>query len=236
MANRVWSGGNHAHPRFEQIPNVYFGSCMLQTQQQVPDWKAVSPTGGYCYKASTSRGGQHITDETLASALADFFSNQAVAGFGDGPGVYKALIEGTGKVQTYDAFDGTPYAEDVTNGSVKFLDLTAPQYGLKAYDWILCLEVAEHIPRQYEAIFLSNLVRHARNGTVLSWGRPRQGGLAHVNNRPIEYITEKMRDRGFRHDLEATQLLRNACSREHLSRNMNVFVRLDRDSFRGEDI
>ncbi len=212
--------------------------CSLQSGKRVDNGRKVSATGGYCYKASrpTEEGGTHLTDEPLAAALADLFSNQAVAGFGDGPGMYKTVIERTGKVQTYDAFDGAPYVEEVTNGSVWFLDLSAPQYGLKAYDWILCIEVAEHIPQQYEAIFLSNLVRHARRGIVLSWAGPHQGGLAHVNGRAIEYVADKMRDLGFTHEPEATQLLRGASTYNHLRRNINVFVRLDRKSFREEDI
>ena len=177
-----------------------------------------------------------MTDKSLAAALANILSNEAVASFGDGAGTYKSLIEGTGKVKMYDAFDGAPYVEEVTNGSVTFLDLSAPQYGLKAYGWIVCIEVAEHIPREYEAIFLSNLVRHARIGIVLSWARPHQAGLSHVNNRPIEYVSEKMRVSGFTLDPQATQLLRTASTYDHLKRNVNVFVRLNRASFREEDV
>ena len=55
---------------------------------------------------------------------------------------------------------------------MSFLDLTLPQYGLPLYDWVMSLEVAEHIPQDYEAIFIDNIVRHAREGVVLSWAVP----------------------------------------------------------------
>ncbi|KAK7004452.1 hypothetical protein BgiMline_005973, partial [Biomphalaria glabrata] len=55
---------------------------------------------------------------------------------------------------------------------VRFLDLTAPHYGLPIYDWILSIEVAEHIPAKFEEIYLDNLVRHAREGIILSWAVP----------------------------------------------------------------
>lgn len=55
---------------------------------------------------------------------------------------------------------------------VKFLDLTAPQYGLAAYDWVISVEVGEHIPAKFQNIYLDNLVRHAREGIVLSWAVP----------------------------------------------------------------
>ncbi len=142
---------------FDIKKDVNYYSYLLQSGKEDARGKKVSPTGGYCYKASRPKesGGRHMTDKSLSVALADILSNEAVASFGDGAGTYKSLIEGTGKVKVYDAFDGAPYVEEVTNGSVKFLDLSAPQYGLKAYGWIVCIEVAEHIPRQYEAVFLS---------------------------------------------------------------------------------
>ncbi|CAG5124210.1 unnamed protein product, partial [Candidula unifasciata] len=55
---------------------------------------------------------------------------------------------------------------------VKFLDLTAPQYGLPAYDWVVSVEVGEHIPAKFEDIYLDNLARHAKEGIVLSWAVP----------------------------------------------------------------
>jgi 2-polyprenyl-3-methyl-5-hydroxy-6-metoxy-1,4-benzoquinol methylase len=32
------------------------------------------------------------------------------------------------------------------------MDLSIPQYGIRQYDWIISLEVAEHIPEKYEAV------------------------------------------------------------------------------------
>ena len=43
------------------------------------------------------------------------------------------------------------------------------------------MEVAEHIPSQFEAQFLMNLVQHAKKGILLSWGVPGQQGVGHVN-------------------------------------------------------
>jgi hypothetical protein len=50
-----------------------------------------------------------------------------------------------------------PYCEETSEGRVKFLDLTIPQYGIPLYDWIISLEVAEHIPTKYENIYLDNI-------------------------------------------------------------------------------
>jgi len=69
----------------------------------------------------------------------------------------------------YDAFDGAPYVELTTNNQVQYLDLSVPIYHLNKYDWILSLEVAEHIPAQFESIYIDSLVKHAKEGTILAW-------------------------------------------------------------------
>lgn len=82
---------------------------------------------------------QHIHDIPLAKALSKLFAGKTVASFGDGPGKYRQLLLEYREVQSYSAFDGSPFITSQTNGSVKFLDLTLPQYGLPAYDWVLSL-------------------------------------------------------------------------------------------------
>jgi hypothetical protein len=69
-----------------------------------------------------------------------------VARFGDRPGAYKRKIEKLGNAMLLDAFDGAPYCEETSHGRVRFMDLTILQYGIRQYDWIISLEVAEHIP------------------------------------------------------------------------------------------
>jgi 2-polyprenyl-3-methyl-5-hydroxy-6-metoxy-1,4-benzoquinol methylase len=45
-------------------------------------------------------------------------------------------------------FNGAPYCEETSDGRVRFMDLTIPQFGIRQYDWIISLEVAEHIPEK----------------------------------------------------------------------------------------
>jgi len=66
-------------------------------------------------------------------------------------------VDDTGLVRRYDGFDGSPYSEDISKGRVTFMDLSLPQYGLSLYDWVISLEVAEHIPARYEHIYLDNI-------------------------------------------------------------------------------
>ena len=64
------------------------------------------------------------------------------------------------------------FSEETSEGRVTYLDLTLPQYGLPLYDWVMSLEVAEHIPPKYEHIYIDNIVRHAKEGVILSWAKP----------------------------------------------------------------
>ena len=108
---------------------------------------------------------------------------------------------------------------------MKYLDLTVPQYGLPLYDWVMSLEVAEHIPREYESVYLSNIVRHAKEGIVLSWAIPGQGGHKHVNLRPLDYVIQIMHKLGFQHDALESVKLRKTATVYWLKRNINVFRR-----------
>jgi len=54
----------------------------------------------------------------LATALANLFDGWSVVGLGDGLGEYRRLILNTGKVRTYDAYDGSPNIMKLTGGQV----------------------------------------------------------------------------------------------------------------------
>ena len=38
--------------------------------------------------------------------------------------------------------------------------------------------------------YLDNILRHATKRIILSWAVPGQGGISHINNKPIEYVTK----------------------------------------------
>jgi len=148
-----------------------------------------------------------------------------VGSFGDGPGRYKQLILDTGKVKGYDSYDGAPYSDTTSEGRVKFLDLTLPQFGLPLYDWVVSLEVAEHIPQQYESVYIDNIVRHAKEGVILSWAVPGQPGFKHINNRPLDYILDMFDRLGFDLDEKASTKLKQKANFWYLKKNINVFRR-----------
>jgi hypothetical protein len=126
-------------------------------------------------------------------------------------------------VKSYDSFDGAPFTEHTTGNLVSFLDLSVPIYHLPQYDWVMSLEVAEHIPAKFESIYLDNLARHAIEGVILSWAVPGQSGTSHVNNRDFNYVKSQMEKRGFRHDAVATENLKKIATLFWFKKNINVF-------------
>ncbi|KAK3607500.1 hypothetical protein CHS0354_031121 [Potamilus streckersoni] len=212
--------------------NVTFGYGRLQSafmrRTIYEKHTKTSHTGGWCRQESKEDSGKHWTDKDLVKALVELFKGKRVASFGDGPGRYKQLVEDAGKGVVYDAFDGAPFCEETSEGRVKFMDLTLPQFGLPMYDWIISLEVAEHIPKQFEGVYLDNINRHAREGVVLSWAVPGQGGYGHVNERFFDYVVKIMEKNELYFDPEQSQVLRQAASFQWLKGNINVFVKANR--------
>ena len=110
-----------------------------------------------------------------------------------------------------------------TGGLVHTVDLTT-RMTLAPADWILCLEVAEHIPKQHEETFLSNLHRHNRNGIVLSWS-DNPGGNGHVNIRSNAWVIERFGRMGYAHDAATQRALRRAVSDIHWYRDSIMVFR-----------
>ena len=128
-------------------------------------------------------------------------------------------------VSGYDSYDGAPFSESLSDGRVKYLDLSIPQYGLPVYDYIISMEVAEHVPAEYESIYIDNLVRHAKKGIVLSWAVPGQPGTSHVNCKSFEDVVKIMAEKGFRHDNASSNYFKEACTYHWLKKNVNLFRR-----------
>merc|ERR1712157_428113 len=87
----------------------------------------------------------------------------SVADFGAGGGHYCRFLTRTGEVCCH-AFDGTPRAALLSGGKVQTARLDDTFDLGRKFDWVICLEVAEHIPRESEDVMLGNLKRHSARG------------------------------------------------------------------------
>lgn len=162
---------------------------------------------------NTAEGHQH--DEGLADALVKFFRNEEkettlrILDIGCGDGFYSwKLFDNHFIIK---AVDGNPNTVELTKELGTVLDFSVP-VDTGARDWVLCLEVGEHIPEEFEKVFLDNLDRHNKYGMVISWAIPLQGGDGHVNCKGNFEVIEKISNMGYTFDYEETEKLRNNCA------------------------
>ena len=129
--------------------------------------------------------------------------------FGAGIAQYKAAV--TNQIQdpnfSYRAYDGAGNGEEYTSGMMKYFDLTLP-LDLPVADWVMSLEVGEHVPSKFEGMLIRNLHRHNRKGIILSWAIVGQDGHSHINNHSNEYLIRVFEALGYTYDVEFSNRLR----------------------------
>jgi len=133
----------------------------------------------------------------------------SIADFGAGGGHYCKFFNKTDEY-CCSSFDGAAKASLYTNGAVQTQRLDEYFDLGRRFDWILCLEVLEHIPEAKEDVALANLRRHALKGLVVSWSE--HGGDAHPNAKPWSDVQQLLKDNGFILDPDATRSLRTQVS------------------------
>lgn len=167
---------------------------------------------------------EHIFDANLAEAIADFFEEEGaktIVDFGCGTGEYVKAFHNRGL--DCEGFDGNPDTPSLSGGVAKVLDLSFPFDLLKRYDWVLSLEVGEHLHKDCESYFISNLHRHNVKGIVLSWAVKGQGGFGHFNEQNNDYIKNIMANYGYVNDVEAENALRRASTLSWFKNTLMVF-------------
>ena len=194
-------------------------------------------SGGYCLSAflqltkelGESRGsviipfpdrtipvpkGHAMADEDMINLLAKFIEKEDITTFSDfgaGLGQYGMALECKFPDSLlYRAYDGAGDIEVYTQGFVKFFDFTIPLNLPVTEDWVMSLEVGEHVPADMEGMVIRNLHAHNCRGILLSWGIPGQGGLNHVNLHDSQYLIDIFEDLGYVFDVETTRHFRDS--------------------------
>lgn len=111
-------------------------------------------------------------------------------------------------------------------------DLTEPvDLGSRA-DLVICLEVAEHIPKPASGILVQTICRHASNHILFSSAPPGQGGTGHINLQPAKYWRDLFSDQRCGFNAEMTGRTRRAFENitnetfAFLPKNIQVFSRI----------
>lgn len=151
-----------------------------------------SPTGIWSpEEASTG----HVFDYKLAQWMGQYFpKDKPLIDMGCGPGTYLRYFHDIGFEKLH-GVEGT----DIPGrefGNVFVGDLTEP-IDLQVQGNVMCLEVAEHIPKEHMNMFLNNVLDHLDGVLLLSWGIPGQDGLGHVNCQHNIWVIREMSIRGY---------------------------------------
>jgi len=152
-------------------------------------------------------GIKHILEKDVESY---YYPELTLLDIGCGTGWYSAFFSTASHINPT-CYDGNPNTEKISQGKCKVADFSKYQT-LGVFDWVLSLEVGEHIPQDYEHIFINNLVSHARHGIILSWAIPGQGGDGHVNCQTNDYVRTRIARHDFKYDVNSTEFLRRMAS------------------------
>jgi hypothetical protein len=173
----------------------------------------------------------HVHDPRLANWILNYLQNdkdKQLIDFGCGMGDYLKKLHNNGFSNLH-GFEG-----EVRKGSPNFVDswdLTNPIKNYKNYDHLkknaynsICLEVGEHIPKQYESIFLDNITSLTTNKIILSWAIIGQLGDGHVNCMNNDEVILKMNELGFNYLENDSIIARNSVSPEIASWFLNTIM------------
>lgn len=137
---------------------------------------------------------EHIFSYRLAEYLRTILKTGVVIDFGCGYGTYLKYLMDTGFYGHLVGVEGSLLDYEIHN--IVNHDLTN-NIDLHLKGHVICLEVAEHIPVEYESVFVDNLVRHVDGYLIISWAVPYQDGIGHVNCQTNEYVIDLFKSKGF---------------------------------------
>jgi cyclopropane fatty-acyl-phospholipid synthase-like methyltransferase len=173
----------------------------------------------------------HVHDPRLANWILNYLQNdkdKQLIDFGCGMGDYLKKLHNNGFSNLH-GFEG-----EVRKGSPNFVDswdLTNPIKNYKNYNHLknnayntICLEVGEHIPKQYESIFIDNITSLTTNKIILSWAIIGQLGDGHVNCMNNDEVISKMNKLGFDYLENDSMSARNSVSKSIASWFLNTIM------------
>lgn len=173
----------------------------------------------------------HIFSYGLARYVANYFEKDKwLIDIGCGKGTYCEYFADVNfkNVWGIDGFDSISHIGKDTSFSFSISDLSQPIDFIYYTGNVLCLEVFEHIPKEFESVFVDNIVRHCDNKLIISVAHEGQQGLGHVNCRPDWYVKELFEGKGFRFEKELTESIRQQPEGyvAYLKENLFVFTKL----------
>ena len=166
----------------------------------------------------------HYYDEKLSKSILSFLKKEnvnSIVDFGCGMGRYVRHFKENGI--SANGFDGNPATFVLSNGFCDTLDLSVPKQFNTPFDWVMSLEVGEHLPKEFEDIFINNLHNNNQFGIILSWAVEGQGGYGHFNEQNNDYLKSKICKLGYTNDIDVENTLREQSSAGWFKNTIMVF-------------
>jgi hypothetical protein len=182
---------------------------------------STQPSGAWQTSDLEALRQHHYFDAPLAEALRVFLRGKSVVDFGCGLGEYVFYLLQRGIVCR--GYDGNPYTRLITRGLCDVQDFSVPFELGYVYDWVISLEVGEHIPAAFAPSFLRNLHVHNSEGIVLSWAIEGQPGVGHVNCQSNAAIRAALAQLGYRSDYAQEAQFRAVCTLPWFRDTLMVF-------------
>lgn len=161
---------------------------------------------------------QYPEDPSFASAVARFLAKErakSALDVGSGSGAIALTVAAEAGIDVL-GVDGNPFSvlesrHFPNGGRVKFrqADVDRPlPLEIGMFDWVMSFAVIEHVPFNYEHIFLANMCRFARHGILLVWDKRGATGTGHINCRNEPEVLSLLDFLGLELDEAATTELR----------------------------
>jgi cyclopropane fatty-acyl-phospholipid synthase-like methyltransferase len=163
----------------------------------------ISPTGFWIEENEVHVFIPELSKEIIAHIKKN--NIKSVYDFGCGNGDYLHEITKYNPKIAATGFEG--HIIDVSFKNVIKKDLVEP-FDMPPVDLVISIEVGEHIPKEFEQIFIDNITKSATKNIILSWAIVGQGGMGHINCQNNDYIISEVTKRGWVFDVETTAIVR----------------------------
>ena len=195
-------------------------TCILGYIDERGLWKGYTPKSDI----QESTMCPHKIDNGLMDALPQIFEeNSTVVDFGCGNADYAKHLHNKGF--KCEAYDGNPNTPEMTDGLGKVLDLSKEFNLGKTFDYVISLEVAEHIPKEFEDVYINNLIKHTDSYLIMSWALDGQGGDGHVNEQNEDYVLNLFDKLGMTYHQDISQILRDVAKLGWFKKTIYVFTK-----------
>jgi hypothetical protein len=173
----------------------------------------------------------HAHSQELNDWIINFltpYKSDYIIDFGCGMGTYlKNLHENN--FEKLMGLEGDPVKTDY-DFEIKSQNL-AEDFDLNLKGVVISLEVGEHIPKQYQDVFLNNIEKHCDNILIMSWAVRGQGGVGHFNEMNNDEIIPEIEKRGFMLLNEETENARQSIKSDcfYFQNTLLVFKKIKND-------